>query len=490
MNLEALLQHLGLEVPPNITLADIQVSSITCDSREVKSGTVFFALPGTHEHGNRYIKTAFDNGALVCVTNFTPNFSIKGNLIVADHVRTLYAKACAHFYQPQPAHAVAVTGTNGKTSVVNFIQQFWQAAGLDGAALGTVGLKTAKGLQKGTLTSPEPGQLHRSLKELKQKGIDYIALEASSHGLDQHRLEGVDISVAGFTNFSRDHLDYHPTEQAYFEAKLRLFSKALRPDGVAVIYADDARSASVVKACEKRGLLVLTVGEAGQYIKLIKAEPTPHGQSALIKWRRGDKMVSYQLDVPLIGRFQLDNILVAMAMAEATGVAVDQILNALHAIKGVKGRLELVAHCHGVPVFVDYAHTPEALENVLANLRPHTSGALHIVFGAGGDRDPGKRILMGQAAQKGADRIIITDDNPRTEEPSNIREAVLAGAPGAHEQAGRAQAIQSALDSTKKGDVVLIAGKGHENYQIVGTQKTYFSDHDEILRHKGSVAAP
>jgi UDP-N-acetylmuramoyl-L-alanyl-D-glutamate--2,6-diaminopimelate ligase len=401
---------------------------------------------------------------------------------VADPRRAL-AQAAARYYGRQPRCIAAVTGTNGKTSVSVFLRQIWEAAGLPAASLGTIGLVAPGGAIAGNLTTPDPIALHRTLAELDFDGVTHVAMEASSHGLEQRRLDGVKLAAGGFTNLSRDHLDYHPTLEAYFEAKLRLFDTLLPAGAAAVADADHPEASAVRRIAGARGLTFLGVGHAGEALRL-RAVNREQGGSRLAIEAGG---ATYDVRLPLVGEFQTSNALVAAGLAVATGVETAQALAALEKLKGASGRLELVgAHPGGAQVFVDYAHTPDALANALQALRPHVDGKLVVVFGAGGDRDPGKRPLMGEAAAKNADRLIVTDDNPRSEDPAAIRRAVLARAAGAEEIGDRREAIRHAVAALGRGDILLIAGKGHETGQTVGDKVFPFSDQEEA---RSAIAA-
>jgi UDP-N-acetylmuramoyl-L-alanyl-D-glutamate--2,6-diaminopimelate ligase len=396
--------------------------------------------------------------------------------IQVANARRALSLAAATFYPRQPATIAAVTGTSGKTSVAAFTREIWTALGLQAASIGTVGVVSPKGEEYGSLTTPDPVELHRSLDRLAGEGVTHLALEASSHGLDQHRLDGVRIAAGAFTNLSRDHLDYHPTLEAYLAAKLRLFSDLIAPGGTAVINIDDRYAGQVVAAAEKRGLTVMTVGEKGADIKLIGG--AIDGFAQIVEIAHDGK--TYKVKLPLVGGFQVQNAAVAAGLAIATGAEPARVFAALEKLTGAKGRLELSGTRNGAPIFIDYAHKPDALAKALAALRPYASGRLIVVFGCGGDRDTGKRPIMGRIAHDNADRVIVTDDNPRSEEPGAIRAAILAAAPGATEIGDRAQAIRAGITELKSGDVLLIAGKGHEIGQIVGGKVLPFSDHDAV----------
>jgi len=412
-------------------------------------------------------------------------------LIEDTHPRRRFARMAAQFYGRQPRVQAAVTGTNGKTSTVSFVRQLWQAAGVPAAALGTLGLvapggprdKVGAAATVGSMTTPDPVALHRALAGLVAAGIDHLAMEASSHGLDQYRLDGVRVTAAGFTNLSRDHLDYHGSMEAYFAAKARLFEEVLIPGGTAVINADVPETETLVRLAAARSARIWTYGWAGKTITLTAIQPLPD------RLRLGLLAFGHatNIEVPLAGMFQAWNLLCALGLA-ATGfadpeAAMPRLFDACAGIDGVPGRMQKVAETpQGVPVFVDYAHTPDALETVLQALRPHAAGRLIVVFGCGGDRDPGKRPIMGAIAARLADRAIVTDDNPRSEDPAKIRAAVCAASPGAMDIGDRRRAIRTAIAGGRPGDVVLIAGKGHEQGQTVGTETRPFDDATEARR--------
>ena len=463
------------------------VLGLTADSREVRSGWLFAALPGARTDGRRFIPDAIRRGARVILAHpdtVLPDDAGDDVMLVTDaNPRHRFARLAAAFHGRQPAMIAAVTGTNGKTSTVQFARQIWQSEGLSAASLGTLGL-CAPGLPAiGTLTTPDPLVLHAALADLVDARVTHLAMEASSHGLDQHRLDGVRVRVAAFTNLSRDHLDYHGTMAAYWAAKRRLFTELLEPTGTAVINADADQAAELIAACTARGQQVLSCGRAGRDITLVSVNPQLDGlHLRLVVLGR-----SYDVRLPLVGLFQADNALCALGIAIASGSDPARAVGALEGLTGVRGRLEQVAvHPAGAPVFVDYAHTPDALTTVLTALRPHVDGRLVVVFGCGGDRDPGKRPQMGAAVQGLADLAIVTDDNPRTEDPAAIRAAVLAAAPGALEVGDRAEAIRHAVGQLRGGDILVVAGKGHEQGQIVGAEVRPF---DDATQARHAVAA-
>ncbi|EKS31329.1 UDP-N-acetylmuramoyl-L-alanyl-D-glutamate--2,6-diaminopimelate ligase [Afipia felis] len=450
----------------------LAVAGLAADSRTVKPGDVFFALGGSKTDGARFIGAAVAAGAIAVVAGHPRSASVP--VIVTSNPRRALALAAAAFYPRQPQTVAAVTGTSGKTSVAAFTRQLWESLGHDAASLGTIGIVSRHRNVYGSLTTPDPVALHRVLDELAGEGVTHLALEASSHGLDQHRLDGVRVTAAAFTNLSRDHMDYHPTVEHYLAAKLRLFTDLAPEGGPAVIAADHEHSAAVIAAARARKLDVMSVGRHGEGIRLVDAAIDGFGQRMTIE-HQGQ---TYRLRLPLVGEFQIENALVAAGLVIATGGDAARAFAALEKLEGAKGRLELIGERNGAPVFVDYAHKPDALMKALEALRPYARGRLVVVFGAGGDRDAGKRPLMGAIAAQHADAVIVTDDNPRSEKPAAIRAEILTAAKGATEIGDRAEAIRSAVASLQPGDVLLIAGKGHETGQIVGDKVLPFSDHE------------
>jgi UDP-N-acetylmuramoyl-L-alanyl-D-glutamate--2,6-diaminopimelate ligase len=399
--------------------------------------------------------------------------------IADDNPRLGLARRAARFFGAQPKVVAAVTGTKGKSSIVAFVREIWTALGKPAASLGTVGVVTPNGEVPLRHTTPDPIEVHRLLAQLKKDGIDHLALEASSHGLDQFRLDGVEIAACGFTNIGRDHMDYHADFEHYLRAKLRLFSELVRDGGVAVVNADAAHAERFIAAARNRGLRIMTVGEQGESIRLLSREGRIDGQTLSLRHAGRDVTIA----LPLAGSFQAANALVAAGLVIGLGDDTAAVFAALEHLKGAPGRLEKVAYAaSGAAIYVDYAHTPDSLEQVLKAVRPHVSGRLHVIFGCGGDRDRGKRPLMGNAAVSNADVVTITDDNPRTEDAATIRKEALAGAPGAREIADRAAAIHASIAALKAGDMLIIAGKGHETGQIVGTEVRPFSDRDEAVK--------
>ena len=455
---------------------ELQVEGINADSRAVGPGEVFFALPGTQVHGNAFVAQAVARGAIAMVSDRAPEADAGVPVVLVDDVRAAYARAAARQFAPQPEVAVAVTGTNGKSSIVSFVRQIWAACGIAGASLGTVGVETAAGLSPRELTTSDALALHRDLGALKAQGIDHVALEASSQGLDQRRVDGLHFQAVGFTNLTQDHLEYHGGIDGYREAKLRLFRDLLAEGGSAVVNSDDPEHLPFLFAALDRGAALLTVGREGAFFEIVDIANEGFGQR--VKGRLVGEDVSFHL--PLTGAFQVSNALVALGLATSTGAEQGRAIAALETLKGAKGRLELVGRRDGSAIFVDYAHSPDALKNALESLRPYARGKLTVVFGCGGDRDKAKRPVMGAIAHELADRVIVTDDNPRTEDAAVIRSEILVAANGAEEIGDRRQAIAAAIASLGPKDVVLIAGKGHEDYELVGSTKHHFSDHEVV----------
>jgi UDP-N-acetylmuramoyl-L-alanyl-D-glutamate--2,6-diaminopimelate ligase len=455
----------------------IEITGLTADSRTVKSGTLFAALAGSRTDGARFARDAVAAGAVAVVAAREADLDVEIPVIRAADPRRTLALAAARFYDAQPETIVAVTGTSGKTSVASFTRQIFTSAGHQAASLGTIGVVSPKTTTYGSLTTPDPVELHRLLAELSHDGVTHMALEASSHGLDQRRLDGVRFSAGAFTNLGRDHMDYHATVEEYFAAKLRLFEDLLPAGAGAVVDADQPESARVVEVATRRGLKVISIGRAGDTIRLIDAAPEGFRQRLTLDAGSGER----EILLPLVGGFQVSNALVSAGLAIATGTPVDTALAALETLEGAKGRLELAGQTRdGALIFIDYAHKPDAIVNALQALRPFASGRLSIVIGAGGDRDTGKRPLMGRASVDNADVVYVTDDNPRSEDPAAIRAAILAEAPGATEIGDRRAAIETAVGALKTGDILLVAGKGHETGQTVGERVLAFSDHEVV----------
>jgi UDP-N-acetylmuramoyl-L-alanyl-D-glutamate--2,6-diaminopimelate ligase len=456
---------------------EVAVTGLAVDSRAVKPGDLFFALAGAKTDGARFIDQAVASGAVAVAGEHQPDGDRRVPFVATRNPRRALALAAAKFSSRQPAVIAAVTGTSGKTSVAAFTRQIWQRLGHASASIGTIGLVSPKRTVYGSLTTPDPIALHRQLDEIAGEGVTHLALEASSHGLDQYRLDGIRISAGAFTNLSRDHMDYHPDVAHYLNAKLRLFRDLVAADGAAVISADHDSSQAVIEAARARKLRLILVGRNGDGtsgIRLADAAIDGFAQKLILE-HAGRKR---DLRLPLVGEFQIENALVAAGLAIGTGSDPDQVFAALEHLEGAKGRLERVGERNGAPIFVDYAHKPDALAKALQALRPYAKRQLVVVFGAGGDRDAGKRPLMGEIATENADSVIVTDDNPRSENPAAIRAAILTAAKGARDIGDRAEAIRVAIAGLQPGDALLIAGKGHETGQIVGDRVLPFSDHE------------
>jgi UDP-N-acetylmuramoyl-L-alanyl-D-glutamate--2,6-diaminopimelate ligase len=464
----------------------IEAEGVTADSRKVKPGFLFVAIAGAKADGAHFARQAVNAGAIAVAAEQRPEaLSDAVAFIRVNNPRRTLALAAAKFFPRQPKTIAAVTGTSGKTSVAAFTRQIWSTLGYQAASIGTIGVVSPKGERYGSLTTPDPIELHRTLDQLAGEGVTHLALEASSHGLDQHRLDGVRIAAGAFTNLSRDHLDYHPTIEAYLAAKLHLFENLIVAGGTAVIGVDDCYAGQVVDIAKKRGLKIIGVGEHSADIKLVSG--SIDGFAQMITVAHDGR--TYKVRLPLVGAFQVQNAGIAAGLAIATGAEPARVFAALEKLTGAKGRLELAGTRNGAPIFIDYAHKPDALKKALESLRPYARGKLIVVFGAGGDRDTGKRSIMGRIAAENADRVIVTDDNPRSENPAAIRAAILADAPGAAEISDRAEAIRTAIAELEAGDALLIAGKGHEAGQIIGDRTVPFSDHGAVAAAlQGKVA--
>ncbi|HZB38067.1 MAG TPA: UDP-N-acetylmuramoyl-L-alanyl-D-glutamate--2,6-diaminopimelate ligase [Beijerinckiaceae bacterium] len=487
-----------MSVPRPATLGDLfpeaqgtghaqrSVAGLTADSRKVKPGYVFVAVPGTKLDGMAFMPQALAAGAMALVgeAERPPTLNAAVAYVRVNEVRRALARAAARFHPRQPGTIVAVTGTSGKSSVADFVRQIFAALGHRSASLGTLGVVTSEGPSYGSLTTPDPVTLHETLDRLVGEGVTHLAMEASSHGLDQRRLDGVRLTAGAFTNLGRDHLDYHPTFEDYLAAKLRLFEALLAPGQSAVVNADGAYAESVIDVARRQRLNVQTTGRAGETIKLVNSRSGDFGQDLELRAPSGvhrQLEQAYSVRLPLIGAFQAENALVAAGLAVSAGGDPPAVMAALGKLRGAPGRLEKVGEVNGAVALVDYAHKPDALEHVLDTLRPFAKGRLVCVFGCGGDRDRGKRPIMGRIAVEKADVAIVTDDNPRTEVPASIRAEILAGAKGAREIGDRSEAIHTAVRELRPGDVLVVAGKGHETGQIVGDRTLPFSDHD-VLR--------
>ncbi len=471
MKLAALLDDPRLASEPS--LLDREIAGLTSDSRKVAPGYVFAALPGSKADGRAYIADALAKGAAAVLAD--ADTAGPGPFVRDRNPRRRLALMAARFYQRQPATVVAVTGTSGKTSTASYCQQIWDKLGLKSASIGTLGIRGAGVDRYGALTTPDPVALHADLAALAKAGVTHLAMEASSHGLDQFRLDGVTLSAAGFTNLARDHLDYHATIESYRAAKTRLFGELLPGGAGAVLNADSPEFPALRTVCAQRGQVLLPYGRAtpAAGLQLLDVEPQPG--RLLLSFRYRD--TAYRADLALAGTFQAWNVLCALGLVLAAGAPPGEAAAALGALVGAPGRMELATrHPNGAPIYVDYAHKPDALEAVLTEVRPQVKGKLAVVFGCGGDRDRGKRPIMGEIAARLADRVYVTDDNPRSEQPAAIRREILAAARGAVEIGDRAEAIAAAVAALAPGDVLVIAGKGHEQGQIVGDKTLPFDD--------------
>ena len=467
--------------------AELHVEGVTADSRSVKRGDVFVAIAGGKTDGLRFVEPAIASGAVAILAERATDAPLPAGIVLVrvGNARRALALAAATFFPRQPRTVAAVTGTSGKTSVASFTRQIWSELGYRSASVGTIGIVSPSGETYGALTTPDPVALHRSLDALAGDGVTHLAIEASSHGLDQFRLDGLRIAAAAFTNITRDHLDYHPSFEAYLSAKLRLFEALVAPGGAAVIDLDHEHADAVIAAAKARGLSIIGVGRNGTGIRLVQSVIDGLSQQLILDHAG----TTLRLRLPLVGEFQVENALVAAGLAIATGGNPNAVFAALERLKGAKGRLELVGTKCGAQIFVDYAHKPDALAKALDALRPYVTGKLVVVFGAGGDRDRGKRPLMGAVAVAKADRVIVTDDNPRSEDAAAIRAAIIAAAHGAVEIGDRREAIRSAIRDLRAGDILIIAGKGHETGQIIGDRSLPFSDHETVAAALRELAA-
>ena len=467
-------------IDPDTAVLD-GITGLTADSRQVRPGWLFAALPGACADGRLFIAEALAKGAAAVLapadTALPAGTPADIRLIVDNRPRHRFARLAAAFYRRQPDIIAAVTGTNGKTSVVTFVRQIWTRLGHASASLGTLGLTAPSHVRPGALTTPDPVALHSDLAELADSGVTHLALEASSHGLDQHRLDGVRIGIGAFTNLGRDHLDYHGDQESYFAAKARLFDDLVVSSGTAVLNADAPESVRLGSRCARRGLKTMTFGRRGRHVRLLNADPLPQGQLLRVDVADRPRVVL----LPLIGDFQASNALCALTIVLASGADVHDAVGALTRLEGVRGRLELAAlHPSGAPVYVDYAHTPDALAAALAAVRPHVKGRLIVVFGCGGDRERAKRPEMGAVVARLADHAIVTDDNPRSEPPEAIRAAVLTAIPEAEDIGDRAAAIRHGVALLHPDDTLIVAGKGHEpGQEIAGTIRP-FDDAEQV----------
>ncbi len=462
---------------------ELPVSGVTSDSRQVKKNYLFAALLGSKANGANFIEDALQHGAKIILAEegvILPEGSAEDIILINDkNPRQAFTKIAAKFYKMQPKNIVAVTGTSGKTSTVSFVQQLWHLSGITKcASLGTLGLR-APGIKRyGSLTTPDTATLHAEMADLAAAGIDCLALEASSHGLDQYRLDGLKISAAAYTNLSRDHLDYHNDMDSYFLAKSRLFSEVMETGGTAVINFDDEYAEQLADICKAAGHKIISFGLKGESIKVFKITPQPEGQGVSFSVDGKD----YNITIPLVGEFQVMNALCALGLILSQDNDADKYVPLLGKLRGVPGRLQLLSGHPKGAVYVDYAHKPAALEAILKTMRPHTEGKLVCVFGCGGNRDPGKRAMMGKIANDLADKVIVTDDNPRYEEAADIRAEIMKAIPNAREIGDRAEAIQTAIQELDDGDVLIVAGKGHEQGQIIGETVHIFEDIEEVKK--------
>jgi UDP-N-acetylmuramoyl-L-alanyl-D-glutamate--2,6-diaminopimelate ligase len=475
MNLGELI---GPEAKLSASLARVPIAGLAADSREVKPGYLFAALPGLKTDGALFIADALQRGAaaILVAEGGAPKTSYAA--VVEDRdPRRLLALIASRFFGLQPKTAVAVTGTNGKTSVASFVRQLWAGQGFKAASLGTVGVVSPRGTEILKHTTPDPIELHAILAGLAKDGVTHLALEASSHGLQQRRVDGVTLAAGAFTNITRDHLDYHASIEDYFAQKLRLFRELLPRGAGAVVDVDTEAGEQAAAEAKARGLSLITIGRAGQTLRLVSAEVDGFAQNLVVE-HDGNR---HKVRLPLVGAFQASNALVAAGLCMATGGSPATVLPMLETLQGARGRLDLAGSARGgAPIFIDYAHTPDALLKALDALRPYVQNRLVVVFGCGGDRDKGKRPEMGRVAVEKADLAIVTDDNPRSEDAAEIRRQILAASPGAIEMGDRATAIAEAIFRLELGDVLLVAGKGHETGQTVGTTVVPFSDHDAV----------
>ncbi|VAW00815.1 UDP-N-acetylmuramoylalanyl-D-glutamate--2,6-diaminopimelate ligase [hydrothermal vent metagenome] len=457
---------------------DVDITGLTADSRAVKAGFLFAALPGTQVDGAEYINDAITAGAvaILCRPDVVQD---RGDVIwISDQIPArFFAHIVARYFDRQPEVVAAVTGTNGKTSVASFTHQIWQHMGHKAGMIGTLGIRGPGFSRETGMTTPDPVTLQSAMSDLCEAGVDHVVFEASSHGLAQYRLDGINVSVAAFTNLTRDHFDYHGSPENYFYAKARLFGEVMKPGSVAVLNADCPIVMEIADICWARGHRVITVGQHSGDIRLLRQRTSDVGQEITISYQTK----IYDLTLPLIGSFQAMNALMAAGLVIGSGGDVKRAFAGLSYLKAVPGRMEQAGrHGSGARVYVDYAHTPDALETVLQAIRPHVKGRLSVVFGCGGDRDRGKRRIMGSIAARLADRTYVTDDNPRSEDGAMIRSEIIKGCPDAFEIADRGQAIKDAVNALAKGDILLVAGKGHEQGQIIGDTVRPFDDRSEI----------
>ena len=479
-------------LPPDAEIeprhADLDIGGVTADSRTVKKGDLFVAIAGGKTDGLRFVGPAIVGGAVAILAERRLDAPLSDAVafVRVGNARRALALIAAKFYPRQPRTIAAVTGTSGKTSVAAFTRQIWTALGYRAASIGTIGIVSPRGETYGSLTTPDPVALHRSLDALVGEGVTHLAIEASSHGLDQYRLDGLRIAAGAFTNITRDHLDYHESFEAYLAAKLRLFEALLEPGRAAIIDVDHGHADAVMAAAKARGLSIMSVGRKGTGIRLV--ESVRRRLCAGVAGRTWRQEFSACI-CRWSASFRWKTRFLRPGIAIATGSDPAAVFPALEHLEGAKGRLELVGLSRGAPIFIDYAHKPDALAKALDALRPAATGRLVVVFGAGGDRDRGKRPLMGAVAAAKADRVIVTDDNPRSEDAAAIRAAIMATARGAIEIGDRREAIRAAIADLRAGDVLLIAGKGHETGQIIGDRVVPFSDHEAVAAALKELAA-
>ncbi len=462
----------------DVDLKNLVVTDVVDDSRKATSGSMFFAINGNASNGNKFIQDAIANGAKFIISHGARFSAEKHDDVVFISVanpRKELARICSIFWPTNFNHIIVVTGTNGKSSTVDIVRQIWINSGINSASIGTLGIITKNSETRGSLTSPGAVALHHIFDDLKKEKIKNVAMEASSHGLDQYRVDDIKFSVCAFTNFTQDHLDYHKTFENYWRAKERLFSELY--GGFFIVNSDDIMSAKIKKiACEKN-IKCISYGKSSDQIKLISVREIDQYQKVKISFF-GRKI---EFDLSLAGDFQVYNSLCAMGICYVTGIPIESICDSLKDLNPINGRLELVGQFNGANIYVDYAHTPDALKNAILSLRKHAKNRLIVVFGCGGDRDKDKRYLMGKIAKGFADVVIITNDNPRNEDPSEIRKMILEGCPDAKEINDRKEALKLAIHQLQPGDILLVAGKGHEDYQILASRKVHFSDKEIIL---------
>lgn len=452
----------------------MKIFDITSDSRKVKAGSIFVAIRGAKLNGEDFIESAIKNGAteIVVANSYSGKTYENVKFTKVDNPRKYVCTLARQMYPKQPQNVVAVTGTNGKTSTAYFFKQIAEYCGFNGASIGTLGV-LAEGVMndaEDVLTSPETVELHQILNDLAVRGVTHCAMETSSHGLSQHRADGVEIRAGAFTNLTRDHMDYHETIEDYFNSKARLFAELVKE--TAILNADVPEYSALFKICNDKGLKVLSYGKRGTAIKLIEQED----ERIILDIMN----TRYESELHLSGSFQVYNVMATIGLCIAIGLPVEKVIESIKYLKAAPGRLELVGSFKGAEVYVDYAHTPDALENAISSLKSHCKGKLHVLFGCGGDRDPGKRPQMGKLANDLADYVIVTDDNPRTEDPARIRKQIMEACPKALEYGDRAIAITEAMKRLDRDDMLLLAGKGHETYQVIGTQKIHFCDKEEV----------